>query len=297
MNSELIKVGMPVSYDYAFLYQSLPLVYEHADRITLAVDQACHTWTGIPFAIEDSFWDWIKTIDIQGKIDVYRDDFSLAGLSAYQNQTRERNLLAQRMGPGGWHVQLDSDEYIPDFGAFAQYLRRRSRWTAQACAPVEIRAFWIPLFRQINDGFLYVKDTYESFSLATNRPVYQIGRLTYCPVRFAPFCVFHQTWARPENDVWLKMNSIGAGKDFNIQSYFDLWKAVDRNNYQYLRDFHPLMPNAWSRLSWGPGKDVAEFIQNYCRNHPPVVPASLLFRRKLGEFKKIFFRQSPPQKA
>jgi len=30
MNSALIKVGMPVSYDYKFLYHSLPLIYDHA---------------------------------------------------------------------------------------------------------------------------------------------------------------------------------------------------------------------------------------------------------------------------
>lgn len=291
MNPALIKVGMTVSYDYAFLYQSLPLVYAHADRITLAVDQACRTWTGIPFAIEDSFWDWIRTIDVHKKIDVYRDDFHLPRLTAYQNQTRERNLLAQHMGAGGWHLQLDSDEYVLDFGAFARYLRRHARWTAPGRAPVEIRAFWIPLFRQTADGFLYVKDTYESFSLATNRPDYTVGRLTDHPIRHVPFCVLHQTWARPEEDVWLKMNSIGAGKDFNIQSYFNLWKSVDRNNCRYLRDFHPLIPKAWGELAWGPGKDIPEFIAGLCRQAVPAVPARYFLRRRLGEFKKTLLRR------
>lgn len=296
MNSVPIKVGMPVSYDYAFLYHSLPLVYEYADRITLAVDQACRTWTGIQFTIEDSFWDWVKKIDVQKKIDVFRGDFNLPGLTAYQNQTRERNLLAKQMGAGGWHVQLDSDEYFLDFGGFARFLRRHARWSAPGHAPIEIRAFWIPLFRHTGDGFLYVRDTYESFSLATNRPDYQIGRLTDYPVCFAPFCVFHQTWARPEDDVWLKMNSIGAGKDFNIQSYFNLWKAIDRNNYHYLRDFHPLMPKAWRALAWGPGKDIPEFIAHYGQQSPLAVPARFYLRRRLGELKKTLFRHCHPQK-
>lgn len=291
MNSTLIKVGMPVSYDYAFLYHSLPLVYEHADRITLAVDQACRTWTGIPFAIEDSFWDWIRTIDAQKKIDVYRDDFHRPQLTAYQNQTRERNLLAQQMGADGWHLQIDSDEYFLDFGAFARYLRRHARWAAPGHAPIEIRAFWIPLFRQTGDGFLYVKDTYESFSVATNRPHYQIGRLTDHSIRHAPFCAFHQTWARPEEDVWLKMNSIGAGKDFNIKSYFNLWKSIDRNNYQYLRDFHPLIPKAWGELAWGPGKNIPEFTARYGQQFSPTVPGLYFLRRRLGELKKNFRRR------
>jgi hypothetical protein len=296
MTPALIKVGMPVSYDYAFLYHSLPLVYEHADRITLAVDKDCRTWTGIQFAIEDSFWDWVQTIDVHKKIDVYRDDFYQPGFTAYQNQTRERNLLAQQMGPGGWHVQLDSDEYMLDFGGFAQFLRRHSRWTDSEHAPIEIRAFWIPLFRQTDDGFLYVKDTYESFSLATNRPDYKLGRLTYYSIRFAPFCAFHQTWARPEDDVWLKMNSFGAGKDFNIQSYFNLWKAIDRNNFHNLRDFHPLIPTAWSTLAWGPGKDIIEFIAHYGQQSPPTVPTHIYLRRKLGELKRNILRRCHFQK-
>jgi hypothetical protein len=29
--------------------------------------------------------------------------------------TRERNMLAKYMGEGGWHVQIDADEYFADF--------------------------------------------------------------------------------------------------------------------------------------------------------------------------------------
>ena len=81
-----IKVGMPVSYDYAFLYQSLPLIYEHADRITLAVDPACRTWTGIPFAIANSSRNRIRTID------VCRDEFYRPGTSALVMHGRERSI-------------------------------------------------------------------------------------------------------------------------------------------------------------------------------------------------------------
>jgi hypothetical protein len=36
-----------------------------------------------------------------------------------ENETRERMMIAQRMGEGGWHVQVDSDEYFLDFGTFS----------------------------------------------------------------------------------------------------------------------------------------------------------------------------------
>lgn len=294
MNAPLIKVGMPVSYDYAFLYHSLPLVYDHADRITLAVDQACRTWTGTPFAIADSFWDWIRDIDVQQKIDVYRDEFYRPGFKAMENDTRERMLLARQMGEGGWHVQIDSDEYFPNFGAFAQFLRRHSRWTHFGARPIDVCAFLIPLFKQVDGGFLYIKDAYETFFLATNFPDYKMARGSDHLIRYAPFCLFHQTWARAEPEVWTKANSIGHVDHFNVQSYFDLWKVVDRHNYRYIRNFHPLIPSVWPSLEWGPGKDISEFIRNFRQNHSIQVPTSLYFRRRLGQFRRSLLRRRFP---
>ena len=281
-----IKVGMLISYDYRYACYSLPLLYDHADRITLAVDQACRTWTGIPITIEDFFWDWIREIDIQKKIDVYRDEFYRPGFSAMENDTRERMMLARRMGEGGWHVQVDSDEYFPDFGAFAQFLRRHSRWTRSGTRPIDIGAFLIPLFKQVSDGFLYIKDAYETFFLATNRPDYKRARASDHLIRYTPFCLFHQTWARSEPEVWTKANSIGHVDDFNVQSYFNMWKAIDQHNYRHIRDFHPLIPEVWPSLAWGPGKDISEFIRNYCQGHSLMVPTPLYLRRRLGQFKK-----------
>lgn len=282
---------MLVSYDYAFLHYSLPLIYEHADRITLAVDRACRTWTGIPFAIEDSFWNWIKEIDVQKKIDVYRDDFYLPELTAMQNQTRERNMIGRHMGEGGWHVQVDSDEYFPDFGAFTRFLRRHSRWTAQDAAPIDIGAFLIPLFKKFNDGFLYIPNAYETFVIATNRPNYKLARQSSHRILYAPCSLFHQTWARSEEEIWTKVNNFGARTEFHVQSYYNLWKSIDRHNYRYIRDFHPLIPEVWRQLTWGPGKDIPEFIRNYRQDHPLTVPMRVYLRRRLGQFKKSWFRR------
>lgn len=286
MNSALIKVGMPVSYDYKFLYHSLPLIYDHADQITLAVDQNSQTWTGISFTIEDSFWDWIKEIDVQKKINVYRDVFYRPGFKAMENGTRERMMIAQRMGEGGWHVQVDSDEYFLDFSVFSQFLRRHSRWTRPDAAPIDIGAFLVPLFKQVDGGFLYIKDAYETFVIATNRPDYKLARGSDHLIRYAPFCLFHQTWARSEQEVWTKANSIGHVDDFNVQSYFNMWKAIDRHNYRYIRNFHPLIPSVWPSLEWGPGKDIPEFIANYRQNHSLTVPMRVYLRRRLGQWRK-----------
>ena len=285
MNEALIKIGIAVSYDYQYLTHSLPLIYDFADEITLAVDSACRTWTGIQFSIPDSFWTWIKQIDAQNKIKVYRDDFYLPKLNAMENGTRERNLMAQFMGGGGWHVTVDCDEYFPDFGAIVRFLRRHSAWTTPGHPPVDIGAFLIPLFKKDNAGFLYI-NTFEAFPLATNCPRFKRAGYTGHIIRHIPYFGFHQTWARSEEEAWIKVNSTGHVVDFNVQSYYNLWKAVDQHNYRYIRNFHPLIPEVWPSLSWGPGKDIPEFIENYWRNHPVTVPTRLYLRRRLGQMKK-----------
>ena len=100
MNAAPIKVGMLISYDYRYARYSLPLLYDHADRIVLAIDQDCRTWAGNPFAIDDSFWDWLQKLDVHKKIEIYRDDFHRPELDTMGNDTRERNMLAQHMGAG-----------------------------------------------------------------------------------------------------------------------------------------------------------------------------------------------------
>src|SRR5690349_10266607 len=111
----MIKVGFCVSYDWVLLKRSLPRVYGQADKICLSIDKNRRSWTGTPYVFdEDAFRSWISSVDVQNKIDVYEDDFALSNLSAMENDTRQRNLMAKRLGKGGWHIQVDSDEYFLD---------------------------------------------------------------------------------------------------------------------------------------------------------------------------------------
>jgi len=106
----LIKVGFLVSYDYNYLRTSLPLVYAEADSVSLAIDKQRRTWNGGSFTIDDAFFEWLKSMDTKKKIRIYEDDFFDPNLSAIENDSRERNMLAKFMGEGGWHVQVDADE-------------------------------------------------------------------------------------------------------------------------------------------------------------------------------------------
>ncbi len=286
MNDVKIKVGMLVSFDYQYIYHSLPRVYEHSDSITLAVDHEYRTWAGISFTIENKFWDWIKEIDIDNKIIIYRDNFFDPKLDALANDSRERNMLAQKMGSGGWIVQIDSDEYFLDFKQFVDFLREHGHWTKPDAKPIDIGAFLIPLYKQTKDGFLYIKNSFETVVLATNKPEYLRARRSDHYIRYTPFYLFHQTWARGEDEIWFKLNSWGHMTDFNIESYFNFWKASDKNNYKYIKNFHPLYQNLWQDLEWCRGTDIEKFIENFSEASVTRVPPKFYLKKRVGQVLK-----------
>ena len=80
-----INVGFLVSYDYKYLKSSLPLIYEDSSSITLAIDINRNTWSGSTFNIDNSFFEWIKEIDLDNKISIYEDDFYKKELSSIEN--------------------------------------------------------------------------------------------------------------------------------------------------------------------------------------------------------------------
>lgn len=121
---EAIKVGFCVAYDWHFLQHTLPLVYEGATDICLAIDRNRISWSGNPYSFdEEAFRQCIANIDSNKKIRIYEDGFYLPNLTPMQNEVRERNMIAQFFGEGGWHIQLDCDEHFVGFGNFAVYLR------------------------------------------------------------------------------------------------------------------------------------------------------------------------------
>lgn len=242
-----IKVGYLVSYDYEFLKNSLPCVYNYADEIFLAVDQERKTWSGESFLIQPDFWEWIEKFDSMKKITIYEDRFYVPTLSPMECDTRERNMLAKRMGDCDWYVQIDSDEYFIDFSSFAEKLRRYSTkdFTTVACRVAT-------LFKRLSNGYLVITESTETLNFATNNPIYNAARNNTTGNRYIYWndLVLHQSWARTPEDIYMKLNNWSHKDDFNVQSFFKLWSAVDESNFYALRDFHPLTPTLWPKLKY-----------------------------------------------
>jgi hypothetical protein len=282
-----IKVGFLVSYDYEYLKISLPLVYNDAELIALAIDKNRRTWNGESFELKVDFFEWIKNIDTQNKIRIYEDDFFIPSLSAIENDTRERNMLAAFMGEGGWHIQIDSDEYFLDFPAFVKYLRTQDHYLIDpAKNRVDICTFLVVLYKKTEHGYLYIRGQYELCFTATNFPDYKKARTGINKRKFIPYLQFHQTWARSEEEIRMKFRNWGHNIDFDTSEYFQMWQQADETNYHTFQNLHPLHPPQWRSLGWIEGKTMDDVIDEFKKTSILKVPKRVLIKHWLKEIKR-----------
>jgi hypothetical protein len=244
----IIKVGYCIAYDWDMLRYSIPQIYEHADIICLSIDKNRQSWTGEAFSWDEwGFNKMIREIDTSDKIRIYEDEFYNPDLLPMQNEVAQRNKIAKILGEGGWHVQLDADEYFVDFKAFTDFLNRfKSRRKVNICCPM------INLYKQIPEGMLWIKPTafreIEYFAIATQYPNYEYGRRNGNFDVLTSFPILHQSWARSESEIWEKLNNWGHAKDFDVEAYFQKWKEANAHNYTLYKNFHHLRPATWPAL-------------------------------------------------
>jgi len=286
-----VNVGFLVSYDYQYLKQSIPLVYQDADRIVLALDKDSRTWNGNTFEIAAEFFDWIKEFDKDGKIEFYRDDFYDPSLTTIQNDTRERTMLAEYMGKGNWYIQLDADELFVNFKGFVAYLKAHPEYLINPEKnKVQIFLFFVNLFKKLPDGYLYVKSPFETGTVATNFIGYKNARISKFRKLYLPFFIVHNTWARENEEIYFKLNNWGHNKDFNVEEYFSFWKNINKDNYESLRNVHPVAPEKWKSLGFCPTPDITKVVSYFENNNILKVSKLFVFGKNTAQkFKHLKF--------
>jgi len=254
------KVGYLVAYDYELLKQSLPTVYAHVNKIVLAIDKERKSYIGETFTIDPSFFDWIKAFDTENKIQFYEDNFYVPGLGAREAETRERNMLAKFMGEGGWHIQIDVDEYFVDFKKIVEELKAsEEKFKGRN---VTVRVYWMSIFKTDSNGFFLVDESRENFALATNYPHYEEARYNHANENVVfNHVALHQSWGRTEADLAKKLRNWSHTEDFDTESYFRFWKSIDVDNHKYVRDFHPLFGSNWKRLKYLEANSISELLK------------------------------------
>ncbi len=283
-----VNVGYLVSYDYHYLLTSVRLIYDHVEKIHVAIDKDRLTWSGNPFEIPQSFFDEVSAFDAQHKIEFYFDQFYVPGLTPMQCETRERNMLMQKMGKG-WHIQLDVDEYVYDFPVLLRYLRKY--WYLNIfpkLTPIQFRGKMVTLFRELEDGYLYVEND-ERFTFITNASQYTLTRHTLTiKSHFMSMIAIHQSWARPEDEIMTKIMNWGHRDDFDTMAYYNFWKGLNSGNYRDFKNIHPTRPDVWNELKYIKAGSIDDFIGNYARKHPQkLIPIDPFYMVKAA-FKKIF---------
>src|SRR5690554_322456 len=285
-----IHVGFLLSYDYENLKKAIPPVYEGADAIFIAEDKEYRTWSGEKFEVSSSFYDWLKEFDTENKIQIYKDDFYLPELTAIENDTRERTMLSEKMGVGNWLVQVDADEYFIDFNGFVKNLRKYDRFLDNPeKTPVQIAGFLINMYKYTDDGLLYV-DQPTKVLLATNYPKYTYARQNRKRIIYVDSLLMHECISRSEEDLMTKLTYWGHSKDFDIESYVDKWRTVNKNNYKEMQDFFYLEPSGWKSLDFIDSKDIDE-IKTRLNAKSNLHPSPFfLFKKNLGQYFKHLFK-------
>jgi len=259
-----IKTAFLLSYDYEMLKRSLPLVYDASDTIVLSTDINRRTYTGNYFEIPESFFEWVRSIDVKGKIRIYEDDFYVPNVRPMVGEVRQRNMTAAFMGPGGWHVQIDADEYFISFNAFVAQLRRFEKKLGPG-EKVTVHGNWISLFKQIPaKGYLVAlcRHEYEVFWPATNHPKYTIGRISKGNRElFADNFVIHETLARGAADLEFKLNNWSHSADFDKEAYMHKYRAIDETNFKDQRNVHWRNPEIWERLVLVESNDIGGVLR------------------------------------
>jgi hypothetical protein len=265
----MIKIGYLLSYDYKFLMTSLKLVYNHVDKIVIAVDINYKTWSGNDFIIPQLFFDELLIFDIENKIEIYRDNFYIKELSSMECDTRERNMLSEKLGEG-WKIQLDSDEYLYNFDVLIGFLKSIS-FLSNSKIPISFKGSWITLFKKTANGYLYI-DNEEPFPFVTNKDEYSVARNTENTLVFnLKIKTIHQSWARSKAEIEEKLHNWGHKNDFDVLKYLNFWDTVNSDNYAGAKNFHPVYPNDWPCLKYLEAQNINEFIEKYSSLNPQVL--------------------------
>lgn len=280
-----IHVGFLLSYDYEKLKLAIPPVYRGADRIFIAMDENNTTWSGNKFTVDAGFFEWIKEFDTENKIEFYKDNFYVPGLTAIQNDTRERHMLGLKMGIGNWLIQVDSDEYFIDFERFVKKLRKYDSYLDNPEQnPIQFAGFHINIYKYLEDGLLYVNKP-TKLLLATNYPNYKNAKNTKERIIYDDTFILHEGLARSEEDLALKLANWGHMHEIN-NSFLEKWKMANKDNYHTIKDVFYLDPGTWKELGYLPSRSLEDVKKLVYEDKTLSISPVKLFFKNLGQWFK-----------
>lgn len=235
------------SYDYRYLFSSIPRYLDFVDEVIVGVDSQGLTWSGGRVDIPRSFFEELRRLDETGsKIRVVSRPFYSTSHTPMENDIAERNALSLETRHDSWIVSIDADELLLNPGDFFRFLARVEN-------EVDVYASWITSFKDLGDALLVIAaqsdGLLERFPIATlRRGGFVASRRTETNSILSPGVALHYSWGRGERELQEKLLNWTHTRDFDVDTYFRFWQGVTAANYSAVRQFHPIWPELWSRL-------------------------------------------------
>jgi hypothetical protein len=230
-----------ISYDAAYLPDSIKTYYNYVDEIILGLDKDRISWTNNKIKFdEDKLWRELNAIDGDNKITIVEDNFHRSSVPI-ENDNHERNFLKEHCS-NDWVFSFDADEQLVNAKDFF----------TRFCPLVEtydldLMFYWILPYKRVGDGSILVisKEDRETLpnnevqSFTTNKD----NTFTYCrwtnnkKVLQSPLAILHWSFCRPKEELELKINNFGHSKESKADPFYNIREKVTVDNYTGLKNF------------------------------------------------------------
>jgi hypothetical protein len=239
----------PLAYDWKYAFGAIRSYYAIADEIILGVDAERISWSKKPFSFDDqAVSHFVAEIDTDKKIRIIQDNFHTLD-APMANETAERKQLGAACRAGNWVVQIDSDEILLNPLVFQKFI-------SSVNPDASVMASWAPVYKIFGNKALVVGGFQEAVRVATHSPhLYRFARVTDQTPVLSPLLLLHLAWCRTEEELLQKLTNWGHSTEIDIEKTVGLWRATTLENYQQLRNFHPLYGPLWQFLQvvdWPP---------------------------------------------
>ena len=262
-----------ISYDAAYLPESVSKYYNYVDEIILGVDKNRTTWSGNSFSFdENKLWSELGAIDGDSKISVVEEDFVKSKV-AIENDNYERNFLKAQC-THDWIFSIDADEYLvnpKDF--FYNYCPIVERYYNKA----DICMTWATPYKTIDDTTLVIANEDGTPFFGENQGMCTSKDSTFTYARWtdksaaghnrlmSPLVAVHWSLCRNKEDLHEKINNIGHSDLVENDPFYQIWQQVTLDNYHELHNFKSsgLGTAQWPILRAIEADQVANYIEQH----------------------------------
>ena len=234
-----------VSYDAAYLPESISKYYNYVDEIVLGLDKNRTTWSGNSFSFDEKqLWADLSAIDGDSKISIIEEDFVKSKV-AIENDNYERNFLKSQC-TNEWIFSIDADEYLinaKDF--FYNYCPLVERYYNK----VDICMTWATPYKTIDDTTLVIANEDGTPFFGENQGMATSNDSTFTYARWtdksaagvnrimSPLVAIHWSLCRDRDALHEEINNIGHSDLVENDPFYQIWDQVTMDNYHELHNF------------------------------------------------------------